>query len=89
VSLAEYGEKTPAFILSNESGTQLCATLWSSRRSAWGEDVIISAKEGHVEKTIVRRKGPPARLATDWFGDHLLTHSGEIIDFYSGKAMAA
>jgi hypothetical protein len=88
-NFAEYGENIPAFVLSNESGSHLCAPLWKSRRSAWGEDIIISADKGHVEKTIVRHGGPPARLATDWFGDHLLTYSGEIIDFFTGKVIGS
>jgi hypothetical protein len=88
-SLAEYSEKPPALILSNESGTHICAALWQSKRSEWGEDVIIAANDGHVEKTIVRHKGPPARLATDWFGDHLLTYAGEIIDIFSGKMIGS
>jgi hypothetical protein len=85
-SLADYAKKNaPSTILSNESGTHICASLWESKRSEWGEDIIISAKDGRVEKTILSHKGPPARLAKDWFGDRLLTYAGEIIDFYSGE----
>jgi hypothetical protein len=86
-SLAEYGERTPSLVLSNESGSHLCATLVASKRSEWGEDIIISADRGSIEKAIVRHRGPPARLATDWFGDHLLTYTGEIIDFFSGEVV--
>lgn len=85
-NLAEYAKIGPvATILSNEFGTHIRASLWESKRSEWGEDIIISAKDGRVEKTIPSHKGPPARLATDWFGDRLLTHAGEIIDFFSGE----
>jgi hypothetical protein len=51
------------------------------------EDMIISVDKGEVEKAIVRHRGPPARLASDWFGDRLLTHSGEVVDFFSGEVL--
>jgi hypothetical protein len=85
--LAEYGDIALTDILLNESCSHLCVPLASSKRSQWGEDMIISVDKGEVEKTIVRHRGPPARLATDWFGDRLLTHSGEIIDFFSGEVL--
>ena len=59
---------------------------WEHDR-AWGEDIIVSADKGRVEKTLVRHQGPPARLAADWFGDHLLTYTGEIVDFFDGKVV--
>jgi len=86
-SLAEYGLNALTDLLLNESGSHLCVPLASSKRSRWGEDIIMSADKGQVEKTIVRHQGPPARLAADWFGDHLLTYSGEIIDFFDGKVV--
>ena len=87
MSVAEYGERPLGGILLNESGSHLCVTLAASKQSKWGEDIIISTDRGHLEKTIVRHQGPPARLATDWFGDRLLTHTGEIIDFFSGEVV--
>jgi hypothetical protein len=86
-SLAEYGQSAQTQLLLNELGSHLCVPLASSKQSQWGEDIIISADKGRVEKTIVRHRGPPARLATDWFGDHLLTYTGEIIDFFDGKVV--
>jgi len=86
-SLVEYGQNALTDLLLNESGSHLCVPLVSTKRSGWGEDIIVSADKGQVEKTIVRHQGPPARLAADWFGDHLLTYSGEITDFFDGKVV--
>jgi hypothetical protein len=91
MSLAEYGQYTNALtqIFLNESGSHLCVPLAASKRSEWGEDIIISADKGQVERTIVRHQGPPAILAADWFGDRLLTHTGEIIDFFNGSVLSS
>lgn len=86
-SLAEYGALAVTRILSNESGSHVCVPLSATKRAEWGEDIIISVDKGKIEKTIVRHRGPPARLATDWFGDRLLTHTGEIVDFFSGEVV--
>ena len=86
-SLAEYGQIPLSETLFNESGSHLCVPIAQTKQSKWGEDIIMSMDKGHVEKTVVRHQGPPARLATDWFGDRLLTHAGEIIDFFSGEVV--
>lgn len=71
----------------NETGSHLLLSLPESKNSEWGEDVIVGTDRGHVEQTIPKHRGPPARLAADWFGDHLLTHAGEIVDFFSGRVV--
>ncbi len=83
--IGEFGEVRSANILFNESGSHLCLPLPETARCNWGEDLVIDAHTGAVEHAIQRHRGPPARLAADWFGDRLLTHGGEIVDFYTGK----
>ena len=87
ISLAEYEPRAISEIFFNESGSHLCVPLVGSKASSWGEDIVISADKGQIERTIIRHKGPPARLAADWFGDRLLTHGGEIIDFFNGSVL--
>lgn len=82
--LGEYGQLGSGTILFNESGSHLCVPISSTPHSRWGEDIIIAADSGRIENTFVRQKGPPARLAADWFGDHLLTHLAEVVDFFTG-----
>ncbi|WP_301838530.1 hypothetical protein [Burkholderia cepacia] len=83
--IGEFGEIRSANILFNESGSHLCLPLPETARCNWGEDLVIDAHTGAVEHAIQRHRGPPAGLAADWFGDRLLTHGGEIVDFYTGK----
>ncbi len=82
--IGEYGEIRAANIFFNEDGTQLCLPLPSSVNSNWGEDLVINVGTGKVEHTVPRHRGPPARLAAEWFGDQLITHGGEIVDFHTG-----
>ncbi len=82
--IGEYGEVRAGNIHFNEGGTHLCLPLSETPRSNWGEDLIVDARTGAVEHAVLRHRGPPARLASDWFGDRLLTHGGEIVDFHTG-----
>ncbi|MCE6982855.1 WD40 repeat domain-containing protein, partial [Pseudomonas frederiksbergensis] len=59
----------------------------ATQHSNWGEDVIIATASGQTETTVVRQKGPPGRLAADWFGDRLLTHRLEVVDFFTGDVV--
>ena len=81
------GQVGAGTILFNESGSHLCLPISATQRSGWGEDLIIAADSGRVETAVVRQKGPPARLAADWFGDHLLTHRAEVVDFFTGAVV--
>ncbi|WP_333975859.1 hypothetical protein [Burkholderia cepacia] len=83
--MGEFGEVRSTNILFNESGSQLCLPLPETARCNWAEDRVIDSHTGAVEHAIQRHRGPPARLAADWFGDRLLTHGREIVDFYTGK----
>lgn len=82
---SDYGEIRGQRILLNESGSHLCLPILETKRCGWGEDLIIATKNGRIERSIVRHKGPPARLAADWVGDCALTYTGEIVDFFSGE----
>ncbi|MFJ1299299.1 YncE family protein [Pseudomonadota bacterium AL_CKDN230030165-1A_HGKHYDSX7] len=83
-NLGEIGAFHATEIYFNESGSHLCVSLGATPRSSWGEDLVLSAATGVVDCAIERHRGPPARLASDWFGDQVLTHTGEILDFYTG-----
>ncbi|QBF27278.1 WD40 repeat domain-containing protein [Pseudomonas tructae] len=85
--MSEIGQTGAGKIFFNESGSHLCLPLSSTQRSDWGEDIIIAAGSGRIENTVVRQKGPPARLAADWFGDRLLTHRLEVVDFFTGAVI--
>ncbi|WP_208102018.1 hypothetical protein [Burkholderia sp. D-99] len=85
--IGEFGEIRSANMLFNESGSHFCLPLSETARCNWGEDLVIDSHTGAVEHAIQRHRAPPARLAADWFGDRLLTHGGEIVDFYTGKVM--
>ena len=85
--IGEHGQVGAGTILFNESGSHLCLPISATQRSGWGEDLIIAADSGRVETAVVRQKGPPARLAADWFGDHLLTHRAEVVDFFTGAVV--
>jgi hypothetical protein len=87
--IGEFGEILSAEILFNESGSHLCLPLSGTARCDWGEDLVIDSRTGAVEHAIQRHRGPPARLAADWFGDRLLTYGGEIVDFYTGSVIDA
>lgn len=71
----------------NQANSHLLISLPDSTNSEWGEDVVIGLDDGHVVASIPRYQGSPARLAADWFGDHVLTYAGEIVDFFSGKVV--
>ncbi|MCE5984866.1 YncE family protein [Pseudomonas sp. LF19] len=85
--IGEYGQVGAGTILFNESATHLCLPISATQRSNWGEDIILAADSGQIETTVVRHKGPPGRLAADWFGDQLLTHRLEVVDFFSGAVV--
>ncbi|NER61078.1 WD40 repeat domain-containing protein [Pseudomonas sp. MAFF212428] len=85
--MSEQGHVGAGTILFNESGSHLCRPLSQTPRCNWGEDMIIAADTGRTENMILRHQGPPGRLAADWFGDHLLTHSAEIVDFFTGAVV--
>ncbi|WP_445659024.1 YncE family protein [Achromobacter sp. NCFB-sbj8-Ac1-l] len=85
--IGEYGDVRAGNIFFNEDGTCLCLPLSETPRSNWGEDLVIDARTGAVDNAILRHRGPPARLASDWFGDRLLTHGGEIVDFHTGAVV--
>ncbi|CAI8892947.1 YncE family protein [Pseudomonas donghuensis] len=85
--MGEYGQIGAGNILFNESASHLCMPIPATQRSNWGEDVIIATASGQTETTVVRQKGPPGRLAADWFGDRLLTHRLEVVDFFTGDVV--
>ena len=85
--IGEYGQIGAGTILFNESGSHLCLPISATQRSNWGEDIILAADSGQTETTVIRQKGPPGRLAADWFGDRLLTHRLEVVDFFSGEVV--
>jgi hypothetical protein len=84
VDISGIGKVGAANLFLNESGSHILLSLPASVNSAWGEDIVVETKRGLVEANIIRSQAPPARLAGDWFGDCLLTHAGEIVDFFSG-----
>lgn len=71
-------------VFPNQAGSHLLLSLPESRNSEWGEDIVVGHGDGRIEASIPRRRGPPARLAAAWFGDRVLTHAGEVVDFFSG-----
>ena len=71
----------------NAAGSHVLLSLWETRNSEWGEDLVIELGRGQVERSITRHRGPPSRLAADWFGDGVLTYAGEIVDFFSGEVV--
>lgn len=85
VDISGVGKVGAANFFFNESGSHLLLSLTASVNSAWGEDIVIETERGRIEANIIRHQAPPARLAGDWFGDHLLTYAGEVIDFFSGE----
>ncbi|WP_255263660.1 YncE family protein [Pseudomonas aegrilactucae] len=85
--ISEHGHVGAGTMLFNESGSHLCLPISQTQRCNWGEDMIIAADTGRTENMILRHKGPPGRLAADWFGDHLLTYSAEIVDFFTGAVV--
>ncbi|MDR2307914.1 MAG: hypothetical protein LBE53_12065 [Paucimonas sp.] len=87
VDLSEYGHLGAGQLFYNESASHLCLPVSSTPRSNWGEDLIIATANGHLENTVVRHKGPPSRLAADWFGNRLLTHGAEVVDFFTGEVL--
>ncbi len=71
----------------NEAGSHVLLSLLASKNSEWGEDLVVDLASGTIAGTILRHRGPPARLMTDWFGDHVLTYTGELIDFFTGQVV--
>lgn len=82
---SDYGEVRGGRIRLNESGSHLCLPISETKQSEWGEDLIISTKSGRIESSIIRHRGPPARLWADWLGDCALTYAGEIVNFFTGQ----
>lgn len=85
LDFSDYGEIRGQRMLLNESGSHLCLPSLETNRCEWGEDLIVATKNGRIERSITRHRGPPARLWADWVGDHALTFAGEIVDFFSGE----
>lgn len=87
-TVSEHGEVRGTNIFLNESGSHLCLPILETKRSEWGEDLIVSTGSGRIERSIIRHRGPPARLDANWIGDCALTYAGEIVDFFSGEVVS-
>jgi hypothetical protein len=87
LDFSDYGEIRGQRMLLNESGSHLCLPIPATKQCEWGEDLIISTKNGRIERSIIRHRGPPARLWTDWVGDCALTYTGEIVNFFTGEVI--
>ncbi len=85
VDVSGFGPVASGHFFLNESGSHVLLSLLASKTSEWGEDLIVDMARGTVEGTILRHRGPPARLMADWVGDHVLIHAGELIDFFTGR----
>lgn len=82
--VSAYGHVGAGKILFNESASHLCLPTSPTDHSTLSGDLIIATASGHTENAIM----PKARLAADWFGDHLLTHRGEVVDFFTGAIVS-
>ncbi|MGR3897055.1 YncE family protein [Pseudomonas sp. 1176_21] len=82
--VSAYGHVGSGRILFNESGSHLCLPTSPTDSSTLAGNLIIATATGHTETTIM----PKARLAADWFGDHVLSHRGEVVDFFTGAIVA-
>ncbi|MFK3647571.1 YncE family protein [Lysobacter enzymogenes] len=82
------GDTGAGHLFLNQAGTHALLSLPASKRSGWGEDLVVELERGRIEANLLRQPGPPARLAADWFGDRVLSHAGEILDFFSGNIVA-
>lgn len=82
--VSAYGHVGSGKILFNESGSHLCLPTSPTDHSTLSGDLIIATGSGHTENAIM----PKARLAADWFGDHLLSHRGEVVDFFTGAIVS-
>ena len=85
VDVSELGSVGAGDLFLNEDGSHVLLSLLSSKNSESGEDLVVGMARGTVERTILRHRGPPARLMADWFGNHVLTYAGEIVDFFTGR----
>lgn len=74
-------------IFLNGNGSHVLFSFISSRNSEWGEDLVFGMASGALEGRRVRHRGPPARLMADWFGDHVLTYAGEVVEFFTGRVV--
>ena len=87
MDMSKIGKIGAGSMFLNEVASHLLISLPDSKNSRWGEDVVLNLDNGRVEVSIRRHQGPPARLASDWFGDRVLTYAGEIVDFFSGEVV--